>query len=48
MKQADFMFTVGYNGIEAIVNKQTEQDGKNLSVKEFCSLHRAIATYYWP
>ena len=34
MKQEDFMFTVGYNGDEAIVNKQTELAGKNLSVKE--------------
>ncbi len=34
MKQADFMFTVGYNGLEAIVNKQTEQTGANLSVNE--------------
>lgn len=34
MKQEDFMFTVGYNGAEAIVNKQTELTGKNLSVKE--------------
>ncbi len=34
MKLADFMFTVGYNGAEAIVNKQTEQEGANLSVKE--------------
>ena len=34
MKLADFMFTVGYNGNEAIVNKDTEQIGQNLSAKE--------------
>lgn len=34
MKLADFMFTVGYNGAEAVVNKQTEQEGNNLSVRE--------------
>ncbi|MBN2617009.1 MAG: hypothetical protein JXR64_01715 [Spirochaetales bacterium] len=34
MKLDDFMFTVGYNGDEAIVNKLTEQEGKTLSVKE--------------
>ncbi|QEN04251.1 hypothetical protein EW093_05905 [Thiospirochaeta perfilievii] len=34
MKQDDFMFTVGYNGDESIVNKQTEMAGKGLSVKE--------------
>ncbi len=34
MKQDDFVFTVGYNGSEAIVNKETEQAGRNLSVKE--------------
>lgn len=34
MKQKDFMFTVGYNGDEAIINKQTELTGQNLSVKE--------------
>lgn len=28
------MFTVGFNGAEAIVNKETEQTGKNLSTKE--------------
>lgn len=34
MKQEDFMYTVGYNGAEAIVNKETELSGKKLSVKE--------------
>ena len=34
MKLADFMFTVGYNGNEAIVNRETEQMGQNLSAKE--------------
>ncbi len=34
MKLADFMFTVGYNGLEAIVNKQTEQEGMKRTVKE--------------
>lgn len=34
MKIADFMFTVGYNGNEAIVNKDTEQAGQNLSATE--------------
>ncbi|OQY37147.1 MAG: hypothetical protein B6229_08875 [Spirochaetaceae bacterium 4572_7] len=34
MKLADFMFTVGYNGGEAIVNRQTEQSGSNFSGKE--------------
>lgn len=34
MKLADFMFTVGYNGAEAIVNKETEQAGANLSINE--------------
>ena len=38
MKVADFMFTVGYNGLEAIVNKQTEEEGKNLSVKDLVDL----------
>lgn len=33
MKQEDFMFTVGYNGNEAIVNKVTEQTGKALDAK---------------
>ncbi|MGL1894654.1 MAG: hypothetical protein OCD02_23740 [Spirochaetaceae bacterium] len=34
MKLADFTFTVGYNGTEAIVNKDTEQAGSNLSIIE--------------
>ncbi len=34
MKQEDFTFTVGYNGLEAIVNKETEQAAITLSVTE--------------
>lgn len=34
MKLADFTFTVGYNGTEAIINKDTEQAGAGLSIKQ--------------
>ena len=34
MKLADFMFTVGYNGLEGVINRQTEQTGLSLSAKE--------------
>lgn len=34
MKLPDFTFTVGYQGAEAVVNKETEANGKGLSVKE--------------
>lgn len=34
MKLADFKFTIGYNGSDAVVDKQAERGGAKSSVKE--------------